>query len=109
MVRQIASTFTITLKKQDEGYTIEANGSKGIRVEPQPLPQPESLLSDEYITTRKALASEKAPAPPDTIQKLGQALYNALFITPIATAFDKAQGSARGDSGVRLRLQIEPA
>lgn len=103
MVRQIASTFTITIKKQNEGYAIEANGSKGIRVEPQPFPQPETLLSD-----RKALASEKASAPPDVIQKLGQALYKALFIPPIATAWGKAQGSARGDSGVRLRLRIEP-
>lgn len=108
MVRQIASTFTITIKKQDEGYTIEANGSKGIRVETLPFPQPESLFSDEHLTTCKALASEKASAPPDAILKLGQALYNALFIRSIAAAFGKAQGSARGDSGVRLRLQIEP-
>jgi len=110
MVRQISGTLTITLKKQAENYTIEASGPKGIRVDPQPALQLETLLSDPQITdTRKDLSSQMAPATTDAIQKLGKALYDSLFTNQdILLAFGKAQGSASADNGVRLRLQIEP-
>jgi WD40 repeat protein/CHAT domain-containing protein len=110
MVRQISGTLTITIKKQDENYTIEAKGSKGIKVDPQPVPQLKTLLSDQQIIdTLKDLSSQTAPATTDAIQKLGKALYDSLFADRnLLLAFGKAQGSASSDSGARLRLQIEP-
>jgi WD40 repeat protein/CHAT domain-containing protein len=146
MVKQIASTFTITIKKQADSYTIEASGSKGIRVAPQPSLQLKTLLSDEQIkatlsilatitgkkSRTKLLEDIKKLSPEiieklsdedlsddefnqlidraisDAIQKLGHTLYNALLIPPILLAFGKVQGSAKADTGVRLRLRIEP-
>lgn len=70
---------------------------------------PETIekLSDEEL---KNLSNDdlRDRAINDAIQKLGQALYNALFIPPILLAFGKAQGSAKAGTGVRLRLRIEP-
>jgi CHAT domain-containing protein len=111
MVGQISSTLTITIKKQAENYTIEASGSKGIKVDPKPVPQLKTLLSDQQITdTLKNLSSKTAPATTEAIQKLGKALYDSLFdYRNLLLAFGKVQGSASADSGVRLRLQIEPA
>jgi len=110
MVKQISGTLTITIKKQAEDYTIEASGSKGIKVDPQLAPQLKTLLSDQQITdTLKDLSSPTAPATTDAIQKLGQALYDSLFADrDLLLAFGKVQGSASSDSGARLRLQIEP-
>ena len=110
MVGQISSTLTITLKKQAENYTIEASGSKGIKVDPQLVPQLKTLLSDQQITdTLKDLSSKTAPATTDAIQKLGKALYDSLFADrDLLLAFGKVQGSASAGSGARLRLQIEP-
>jgi WD40 repeat protein/CHAT domain-containing protein len=110
MVGQNSGTLTLTLKKQAEHYTIEASGPKGIRVEPRPAPQLKTLLSDPQITdTLRELSGRTAPATTETIQQLGKALYDALFTHPeLLLAFGKAQGSASSDSGVRLRLQIEP-
>jgi WD40 repeat protein/CHAT domain-containing protein len=150
MVKQIASTFTITIKKQADSYTIEASGSQpGFQVAPEPSPQLKNLLFDEQIkTTLSVLATGTGTlsiksktqlledikkfspetienlsdeelknlsnddlidrAINDAIQKLGQTLYNALFISPILLAFDKAQDSARAGTGLRLRLRIEP-
>ena len=110
MVGQNSGTLTITLKKQAEHYTIEASGPKGIRVDPQLAPQLKTLLSDPQVTgTLRELSSRTAPATTDMIQQLGKALYDALFTHPeLLLAFGKAQGSASADSGVRLRLQIEP-
>jgi WD40 repeat protein/CHAT domain-containing protein len=110
MVGQISGTLTITIKKQAEDYTIEANGSKGIKVDPQPAPQLKDLLSNQQITdTLKYLSSQTAPATTDAIQKLGKALYDSLFTDrDLLLAFGKVQGSASSDSGARLRLQIEP-
>jgi WD40 repeat protein/CHAT domain-containing protein len=110
MVKQISGTLTITIKKQAEDYTIEANGSKGIKVDPQLAPQLKALLSNQQITdTLKDLSSQTAPTTTDAIQKLGKALYDALFTDRnLLLAFGKVQGSASSDRGARLRLQIEP-
>jgi|GEM_PF-1411198 WD40 repeat protein/CHAT domain-containing protein len=105
----MSNTFTITIKKKDESYTIEAHGQKGIQVYPQPAPQLKNLLSDEQIkATLKSLANKQGVTTPHDIQKLGEALYNALFIQPILLAYGKAQGRAKNENGVRLRLRIEP-
>lgn len=111
MVEKISSTLTITIRKQDDDYTIEASGPKGIKVEPQPATQLKALLFDQQITdTLKALSSPTAPATTDQIQKFGKALYNSLFPTQdFLIALGKVQGSASTVNGVRLRLQIEPA
>jgi WD40 repeat protein/CHAT domain-containing protein len=116
MVKQISGTLTITIRKQDQNYTIEAKEPKGIKVDPQPAPQLKTLLSDQQITDiLKELSSETAPAKTDAeitaaIQKLGTVLYESLFSdTDIIDAFGQAKGIANSDSGVRLRLQIEPA
>ncbi|MEH1784527.1 MAG: CHAT domain-containing protein [Nostoc sp.] len=110
MVSQISGTLTITVKKQAENYTIEASGTKGIRVDPQYDTKLKTLLSDPQITdTIKKLSSPTASETTDGIQKLGKALYNSLFTNQdILLAFGKVQGSASADNGVRLRLQIEP-
>ena len=109
MVRYISSTFTITIKRKDESYTIEANNSKEIQVDPQPAPQLKTLLFDEQIkATLNDLANDRGTATPHAIQKLGKALYDALFIQPVLLAFGKVQGRVRNENGVRLWLQIEP-
>ncbi|BAY11118.1 CHAT domain-containing WD40 repeat protein [Calothrix sp. NIES-2098] len=110
MVKQIPGTLTITIKKQDENYTIEAEGPKGIKVDPQPAPQLTTLLSNQEIAdTLKELSSKEPSTTTEAIQKLGKALHDSLFTDKdILLAFDRAQGSANADSGVRLRLQIEP-
>ncbi len=109
MVKHISSTFTITIKKKDESYTIEAHSQKGIRVKPKPAPQLKTLLFDEQIkTTLKDLANDRGTATTHAIQKLGKALYDALFIQPVLLAFGKAQGHVKNGDGVRLRLRIEP-
>jgi WD40 repeat protein/CHAT domain-containing protein len=105
MATQITNTFTVIIKGQPGAYTIEAHSPKGIRVDRQPFmwsptSQQKAVIAD--------LTSEKPSVSPDQIRELGKALYDALFIPPIATAFGRAQGSARADHGVRLRLQIEP-
>lgn len=105
----MSNTFTVTIKKKEESYTIEAKGQKGIKVDPQPAPQLKDILSDEQIkNTLKSLANEQGLATPSAIQKLGEALYSALFIKLILLAFGKAQGRAKADNLVRLRLRIEP-
>jgi CHAT domain-containing protein/Tol biopolymer transport system component len=111
MVKQIAGTLTITIRKQAENYTIEANAPKGIKVDPHPAPQLKTLLSDQKLTnTLNDLSNPKAPATTEAIQKLGKALYDSLFADrDLLLAFGKVQGSASSDSGARLRLQIEPA
>jgi hypothetical protein len=69
-----------------------------------------ALLSNQQITdTLKDLSSQTAPTTTDAIQKLGKALYDALFTDRnLLLAFGKVQGSASSDRGARLRLQIEP-
>lgn len=111
MVKQISGTLTITIRKQDENYTIEANGIKGIKVDPHPAPQLQTLLSDQQMAgILKDLSIQTAPATTEAIQKLGKALYDSLFADrDLLLAFGKVQGSASSDSGARLRLQIEPA
>jgi WD40 repeat protein/CHAT domain-containing protein len=110
MVRQVSSTFTLTITKQTNDYAIEVHGPKGTHVPPQPAPQLKALLADEeVIGILKKLSNKKALATPDEIQNLGQILYGALFSAKsILLAFGKAQGSANSQNGVRLRLRIEP-
>lgn len=105
MAIQITNTFTIVIRGQPKAYTIEANGPKGIRVEPQPFTW---LPNSEQKTAFAALADEKARISPEAIQELGKALHNAVFISPIATAFGRAKGSIGAGKGLRLQLQIEP-
>lgn len=111
MVRQVSSTFTLTITKQANDYAIEVHGPKGTHVPPQPAPQLKALLADEeVIGILKKLSNKKALATPDEIQNLGQILYSALFSAKsILLAFGKAQGSANSENGVRLRLRIEPS
>jgi WD40 repeat protein len=110
MARQISGTFTITIKNQNENYTIEAKGPKGITVDPQPAPQLKTLLDNlEIIDTLNVLSSSKSLTSTAQIQKLGRTLYDCLFNSRhILLAFGKAQGSASADNGVRMRLQVEP-
>lgn len=111
MVRQVSSTFTLTITKQTNDYAIEVHGPKGTHVPPQPAPQLKALLADEeVIGVLKRLSNKKALATPDEIQNLGQILYGALFSAKsILLAFGKAQGSANSENGVRLKLRIEPS
>jgi len=108
MAREITDTFTIIIKQQANAYTVEAEGPEDTRVDPQPLLPLVDWLDPEHRATLKILAGERGYASSEDIQALGQALYNAIFIPPIATAFGQAQGNTKDDDGVRLRLQIEP-
>lgn len=105
MAEKIADTFTITIKGRPSAYTIEADGPKGVRVDPQPFIW---SPSSEQKTTITALAKEKAHISSDAFQVLGKALYNAVFTPPIATAFGRAQASVGAGKGLRLRLRIGP-
>ena len=108
ITRQSITTLTIIIKEEDESFTIEASGSKGVRVPPRPAPQLEALLFNQHITdTLKELTSQTASVTSDAIQKLGKDLYNALFSDrDIFCAFGKEQSSF---GNLSLRLQIEPA
>jgi WD40 repeat protein/CHAT domain-containing protein len=108
VAKQNATTLTIIIKEEEDNFTIEAIGSKGVRVPPRPAPQLEALLFNQHITdTLKELTSQTASVTSDAIQKLGKDLYNALFSDrDIFCAFGKEQGSF---GNVSLRLQIEPA
>ena len=110
MTRQISGSFTITIKRYYENYTIEARGPKGIAVDPQPAPQLKTLLSNlQIVDTLNVLSSPKSLITTAQIQKLGRILYDCLFNDRhILLAFGKAQGSASADSGVRMSLQVEP-
>ena len=110
MVKKIVNTFIITIKKQTEGYTIEANSYKGfIKVAPQPFPRLENLLSPKQLETVKALEEEESIATPIDIQQLGQALYQALFKPPILKAFEQTKHKSESKGNVRLKLNIEPS
>lgn len=105
-MKQIIDTFTITIKGQPGAYTIEATGSKGIRVDPQPFAwEPTS----EQVATLAALAGAEAKVDPDAIRELGRALYTAIFAAhlDIATGFARLQGMVGRAKGVRLRLHLE--
>lgn len=102
---QIIDAFTITLKGHAGAYTIEADGPRGIRVEPQPFIW---SPTHEQRATLAALASEEAHISPDAMLELGRALYSAAFTSHIATAYGQALGIVDAKKGLRLCLQIEP-
>jgi WD40 repeat protein len=101
MAKQISDTYTISLKGQPGGYTVEADGPGEIRVAPQAFSWSPSA---EQSTTLAVLAEEGRVAA-EALRELGQALHRALFAPAIAEAWGRAQAEAEG---VRLRLAVEP-
>jgi WD40 repeat protein len=106
MVAGYRDTFTVIIRKQAGAYIIEAIAPTGHRVKPLPLSPLENWFTAEHRATVAALRDPTGDVSTADVRNLGQVLYQAIFIQPIADAFDRAKETAR-DQGLRLCLQIE--
>jgi hypothetical protein len=104
MARRVIESFHISIKGQTDDYEIEAIGPRDVKVDPQPFrwnPSPGLITINERLSNGENVNHSE-------IKQIGQALYDALFITPIAKAYGKSEAHLKGDEGIRILLHVEP-
>ncbi|MFQ5858342.1 MAG: CHAT domain-containing protein [Anaerolineae bacterium] len=89
----------------DDGYRVEVTASPAGET-PEATRMPSPL---EHATVESALRDLRDfRADPNTVRGLGNALWHAVFRSPIAGRYAESLGMA-GDEGLRVRLRIDPA
>ncbi|MBN1121091.1 MAG: CHAT domain-containing protein [Anaerolineae bacterium] len=106
MAKLIADSFTIHITGTPDACTIEAHGPGKAVAPPHRF---EWNATPEQSDILRALHESHSTVSHDNLIVLGQALYRSMFTPDVAAAFDEARRNLKSDTGIRLRLNIEPA
>lgn len=107
MATEVSDTFEIIISRTQPPYEVTATSPAADAPIRSALPVLDDWLTPDLRAILAEMAKDGSQSRKAEIQKVGEALYTALFTREIERAFFKAQGSARGQR-LRLRLQIEP-
>ena len=102
MARQIKHDLMITLKEAGGGFLIEAQVDGKNRVDPTPLRLDFADEVDAFV--RQLQSQDNLPAN-DQVMRIGQRLYDAIFLPAIQDELDALRGHVDGDA-LRIRLVL---
>lgn len=103
MSAEVKATFTLIIETTNGCLTVEAIVSGASHVKQQPL---DLSVVNTYENTLRLLAKKPKDVDVEALEALGQALYNALFLSEIADAFVATERSLkRAQDSIRIRIQ----
>jgi hypothetical protein len=102
---QVYKNFDLRLRRNGPAaYSVEATASDGGSVLPQPL-----VLPLAGTPERRLAADLRRITSAEELRQVGEMLFDALFPTRILKLWERTVGSLGDQTGLRIRLHVEPA